>query len=210
MSVRGKCLRRWLIAITVLLVLCATAYFERRPICIGLARAWIIDEPTTQADAVVLLGGGLQFRTFEAVRLYQSRTVPIILLINAKPSPTEELGVTVPEHVLMRRTLELRGIPTNAIVDIGGLCSSTWEDLIVARDWCEKHDAKTLLVPTDIFHTRRVRWICDRAFPKGVVIANVVAVNLPEYSATNWWQKEAGLIGFQNEVIKYLLYRWKY
>ena len=31
-----------------------------------------------------------------------------------------------------------------------------------------------------------------------------------EYDADNWWQHEAGVIGFQNEVVKYFYYRLKY
>jgi hypothetical protein len=31
-----------------------------------------------------------------------------------------------------------------------------------------------------------------------------------EYDIDTWWQHEAGVIGFQNEVIKYLYYRLKY
>jgi hypothetical protein len=28
-----------------------------------------------------------------------------------------------------------------------------------------------------------------------------------DYNATNWWQNEAGVIAFQNEVAKYLYYQ---
>lgn len=30
------------------------------------------------------------------------------------------------------------------------------------------------------------------------------------YAVTNWWRDEQGLLNFQNEILKYLYYRWRY
>jgi hypothetical protein len=38
----------------------------------------------------------------------------------------------------------------------------------------------------------------------------VQAVEPPEYKVNEWWRSENGLIEFQNEVIKYVYYRFKY
>jgi hypothetical protein len=38
----------------------------------------------------------------------------------------------------------------------------------------------------------------------------VQAVEPPEYKADEWWRSKNGLIEFQNEVIKYVFYRFKY
>ena len=38
----------------------------------------------------------------------------------------------------------------------------------------------------------------------------IEAIANPEYRSSNWWQSEAGLIAFQNEVIKYFYYRFTY
>ena len=32
----------------------------------------------------------------------------------------------------------------------------------------------------------------------------------PGYTRAEWWKTEAGMIAFQNEIIKYLYYRLKY
>ena len=40
--------------------------------------------------------------------------------------------------------------------------------------------------------------------------AQIEAVPVREYSATNWWQYEQGVVAFQNEVLKYAYYRVKY
>ena len=40
--------------------------------------------------------------------------------------------------------------------------------------------------------------------------ATLPAVNPPDYARDTWWKNERGIIGFQNEVMKYLYYRLKY
>ena len=32
----------------------------------------------------------------------------------------------------------------------------------------------------------------------------------PNYTRSEWWKTEAGIIAFQNEIMKYLYYRLKY
>ena len=59
------------------------------------------------------------------------------------------------------------------------------------------------------FATRRLRWTLHHVFGNDAAIL-VPAVNPPDYQRDNWWQNERGVIGFQNEVMKYLYYRLKY
>jgi len=124
--------------------------------------------------------------------------------------PSDEAGVTEPDHVKVRRLLEKNGVPSDAIIEIGTACSTTWEDIVGARQWAASSGARKLLIPTDVFHTRRVRWICRKIFADSPIKASVTAINPPKYDRTNWWQKEEGLIAFQNEVIKFGYYLLKY
>jgi hypothetical protein len=65
-------------------------------------------------------------------------------------------------------------------------------------------------VPTELFATRRVRWILNKQ--GGQVGAEVEIQALPplEYGIDDWWRDESGVITFQNEIIKYLYYRLRY
>ena len=66
-----KCLRRLLWLLAVCAALAAVAWVYRAPLLIGLGKAWIVDDPLTRADAIVILGGGIETRPFEAARLYR-------------------------------------------------------------------------------------------------------------------------------------------
>jgi hypothetical protein len=73
-----------------------------------------------------------------------------------------------------------------------------------------RHKARRVLVPTDIAHSRRAKFIFDRQLKGAEVEIVVTAIEPREYQRVNWWQKEEGVIAFQNELVKYLLYVWRY
>ena len=88
--------------------------------------------------------------------------------------------------------------------------SSTYEESLATRNWTGTNATKSLIIVTDFFHTRRVRWLFRKRFKGTSVQVLVRASPMLEYTPDNWWQNEHGVIGFQNEVLKYLYYRLKY
>ena len=67
-----------------------------------------------------------------------------------------------------------------------------------------------LIVPTEDFTTRRVRWIFRREFAGLASRIQVQEFEPTQYTTEEWWKTEQGLIAFQNEVLKYIYYRLKY
>ena len=84
------------------------------------------------------------------------------------------------------------------------------EEARALRLWAESHRARGVIVPTEIFSSRRVRWALHRAFTGSSVAVQVRAMESPSYARRGWWRSEQGLIAFQNEVLKYVYYRLKY
>ncbi len=68
----------------------------------------------------------------------------------------------------------------------------------------------SVIIPTDIFHTRRVRWLFRKQLKSTGAQVTVDAVPVREYTQTNWWRHEQGLVAFQNEVLKSIYYHVKY
>ena len=174
------------------------------------AAAWVIDDPPSPVDVVVVLGGGADFRPFKAAELYHAGLTKRILVANVKPSPTAELGLHRSETDISIGVLTNKSVPLENIIRFGQNVTSTRDEARALRDWVSTNQIKTVAIPTDPFHTRRVNWFFTREL-RGTGVRVITPVASPrEYTTTNWWTCEEGLIAFQNEVIKSGYYRLKY
>lgn len=129
------------------------------------------------------------------------------MIFRVKPNLTVELKLTPTEQELTRQLLLAEGVPADAIVEIGHDVASTRDESHAVRAWATDHKPGSLLLTTDPFHTRRVHWLFRKTLQGTSASVTVTAAPRPEYSAENWWTTEAGLIDFQNEIIKSLYYR---
>jgi uncharacterized SAM-binding protein YcdF (DUF218 family) len=198
----------WILVFSFLLS--AFCFVFRAPLLTAAATAWVVDEPVTKADAIVVLGGGLENRPFAAAKLFHDGLAPKILFMDVKLSPTTELGITLPEAELTRRVLLSNNVPETAIEAIGNGVTSTYDESRAVRAWVEKTGAKSIIISTDPFHTRRARWLFRKELKGTGARICLVAAARREYQASNWWQHEQGLIDFQNEFLKSVYYHCKY
>ena len=99
------------------------------------------------------------------------------------------------------------GVPESAIETFGQANKSTRDEAVALRAWVERHGAKSVIIPTEVFAARRVRWVFDREFDGRGIRIQVLPIDPPDYKRTEWWKKDVGLIAFQNEIIKFIYYR---
>jgi uncharacterized SAM-binding protein YcdF (DUF218 family) len=198
----------WLLAFGCTLLL--VCFVFRAPLLIGVAQAWVVNEPTTNADAIVVLGGGLENRPFAAAKLFHDGVAPRILYMNVRLSPAEEIGVISSEGEVTHRILLSKGVPETAMTMIGTNIGSTYDESKAVQAWMEKSGAKSIVIATDLFHTRRVRWLFRKELRNDKADIHVVAVDARRYKMNDWWRHEEGVIAFQNEIIKFIYYRLKY
>lgn len=193
-----------------LVVLLSALYFFRVPLLRSAASLWIINDPLQKADAIVLLGGGLETRPFAAAKLYRDGYASLILIARARSSPTDEMGLTTREHDVARQVLLKQGVPDSALAEIGTDVRNTYDEALAVRDWVKTAHTTRLIIPTDIFHTRRVRWLFRKQLRHTGVQILVEAVPGREYQQEDWWRHEQGLVAFQNEVLKFGYYWVRY
>jgi len=206
----SKLLKRLFAAFLVLCALLIGGYAFRAPLLRGAAGFWIVNDRLSRADAIVVLGGGRETRPFEAAKLYRQGLAPIILIMNPKPLPTSVLGLTPTDAELTRQILGKQGVPASALVILGTEVDSSYEESVALRDWAKTNAIKSVIIPTDIFHTRRVRWLYRKELRGTDIRVSVDAVPVREYTARDWWRKEQGVVAFQNEVLKFAYYWVKY
>jgi len=174
----------------------------------GAADLWIVSDPVTRSDAVVVLGGQIEVRPFVAAELYKRGLVTKVLV--SQVAATRSSG-DIPGHSELTRQLLVKlGIPETAIEMFGEASRNTRDEAVALRNWAEARRVSRIIVPTEIFAARRLRWILSREFAESPVRLEVPAFEPPDYTRAEWWKTEAGMITFQNEIMKYLYYRLKY
>ena len=205
--------QRWLKWLGVLalvgVLLAAIAWQTRERWLSAMIHAWVVNDPVETADAVVVLGGGAQYRAFAAAKLYGAKRVPKVLFLDIALSPEEAGRVVSHETELIGRVLDHEGVPKSAQETIGQAVTSTRDEILAVREWARRNGAHTIIVPTDPFHTRRLSRLGQKLFAGSDTRLVVVAVDLPGYRWQEWWRHDRGVLSFQNELIKSALYAFR-
>jgi uncharacterized SAM-binding protein YcdF (DUF218 family) len=202
--------RRVLLALfACIAILGLWAWRKPETLLLGAADLWIVSDEPAAADAIAVLGGGLEYRPFAAADYYHRGLAPKILVSNIGATPAERLGVLQSHVRANSEVLQKLGVPAAAIEPFGDRLSDTFAEATALHEWAVRNGAHRIIVPTDMFATRRLRWTLHHVFGNDAAIL-VPAINPPDYQRDNWWQNERGVIAFQNEVMKYLYYRLKY
>jgi len=189
-----------LAVVVVVAALGTGAWVGREWLLLSAADLWIVSDPIGPADAVAVFGGGIADRPFAAANYYRQGLVKKVLVSNGVAMS----GVAANEGVLLKL-----GVPANAIEIFGNALANTHQEVLALRGWAERNNACSIIVPTEIFSARRVRWMLHRAFPRKCVI-RVIALDLPQNHRDDWWRHSEAVSAFKTEVIKYLYYVLRY
>lgn len=186
------------------LIVAVVLSLAHRPLLVGFARLFRVDNPAP-SDAIVLLTGRWWNRPPRAAELYRQRLAPIILINATKPYPYPELC----ESALNRRVLLRAGVPEDRIVILPKIVTSTRDEAIQVRDYARAHGVRRIIVVTTAFHTSRARWIFERVLRGTNVEVRAAAAEDPRYNEANWYTNR-GLVEYLQEAMKRLFYQLAY
>jgi uncharacterized SAM-binding protein YcdF (DUF218 family) len=204
-------LRRYFAVVLVFTALCAGVWIEREALLRSAADLWIVSDSITPADAVVVLGGGVDVRPFVAADLYAKGLVKKILISEVDDERSVGIGAQPGHTELNRRVLLRLDVPESAIETFGHANKNTEEEAVALKSWAKRNKPSVLIIPTEIFSARRVRWMFRNEFGGTAVRIEVPSFDPPKgYSRAGWWKTADGVVAFQNEVLKYLYYRLNY
>jgi hypothetical protein len=197
-------------AILVVVAFVTGVWLARVPLLREAASAWIVSDPVTRSDVAVVGEIGPEMGSAVAAELYKKGLVTKILVPQFREMPTALIGVLPSYTELTRMALFKLEVPATAIETFGQAIESTQDEAASLRDWVEQHHVSRIIIPTDVFAARPVRWIFHREFAGSSVQVEVPSYFGPDFTLRTWWRTKAGLSDFNNEIIRYLYYRLKY
>ena len=204
--------RKARIRLLALLTIGAALYIFRAPILRAAAHGWIIDEPAIPAQAIVVLGGGEDYRPFAAAELYKKGIAPIILVPKVELDATQTLGLRPTTTQIILGVLNSQRIPDPAIQLYADNVGSTRDEAVGVQTWVAAQNPPlapaVLVIPTDPFATRRTNAFFEKTLPN--LDIRVLVTTPKDIDVETWWTQERSLISFQNEVIKWAFYKVKY
>jgi uncharacterized SAM-binding protein YcdF (DUF218 family) len=176
---------------------------EYAPMLHAVAELWIVSDRLDQAEAIVVLGGGLGVRPAAAADLYRRGISPRVVVARAETDRGRHARLNI--EALMRH-----GVPPSVIATFNYRLLSTYGEARGVRDWARSSGINSVVIPIDIFSARRVRWIFNRILGPAGIRVTVHAVAPPWYNRDDWWRHEEGRADFRDELIKFAYYLLRY
>src|SRR5216684_7186263 len=173
----------WSVMVLCLAVFLLAIWLSRGVLFRIVADLWIVSDTDTAspAEAVAVLGGGLRTRVVAAAEYYRKGAVQKILISNVRHGKSGTLDDLALETAYTRSLLIEFGVPSTAIELFGAELSSTYEEAVALREWASRTHAHRLIVPTEAFSSRRVRWVLERELA-GRTQVQVPVIEHPGYS----------------------------
>ena len=140
--------------------LCAI-YLFRFPLLRAAGNFWVVDEKPQASDAIVILGDddyGAD-RAARAAELFKAGLAPEVLASGRFLRPYASIAE------LERHDLADRGVSAGSIILLAHHAQNTREEALAIGQFVFSHGWKRIIVVTSNYHSRRARYICERAFP---------------------------------------------
>ena len=180
------------------------------------ARLLIVSAPLHHADAIIVLSGSRAFteRASLAADLYKAGQSSRIILTNDDQrggwSNVEQRNLYFYESAA--RELRLFGVPEAAITVIPQPVSSTRDEALLIRDYCERAQLQSILVVTSAYHSRRALRTFRRVFEGNGKTVGLMAT-VPGWQSPEpafWWRYRRGWPMVAGEYLKlgYYVLRW--
>jgi uncharacterized SAM-binding protein YcdF (DUF218 family) len=189
-----------LIALLVLVVMCAVLYWARHPILRFAAESWVIDAPAAHADALLLLGDDNFYadRATHAAELIRHGVASLVVASGRRLRPGAAIA-DLQEHDLVER-----GVPKDKIIRFSHDADSTLEEAGALARLCSERHLRSVIVVTSNYHARRARYIFNKVFPPAIAVS-VAGAHDGDFDPEHWWEKRKSEELFFHEIVGMLV-----
>lgn len=175
-----------------------------------VAKYLIVQDKLGHADVIVVLSGnGSRYRY--AAKLFKEGYAKYVLLNYNEEDTYNVIGVKFDPQEMIKDFAVSNGIPAERILT-EGRCTSTYEDILYAKENILKNQFKSAIIVSNNFHMRRVYLTFQKIFKEGKIKAIFIPVPM-EISGINpniWWTNEDDFLKVITEYIKLSFYYFKY
>lgn len=192
---------KWLL---VILLVAMVLFVFRVPVLEKIGSLLILQDELKPSDAIVVLAGShTGNRMEEAVRVFDKGMGKVIVFSGYTYYPGMD------SHIGMKQYVMKLGVPEDKIVTEKAAGErSTWGEALANLNQLERLKAKSFILVTSSFHTRRSHWVYEHAIKSlNMDIAlRVQPASDPRVPYPGWWKIRSGKKHVFNEYIKLLYY----
>lgn len=193
-----------MIFLMALVVFLFFLYLIRHPLLRLAGDFWIVNDGAVASDAIAMLGDDNYAgdRATKAAELLKMGWAPRVIASGRFLRPYASVAA-LEEHDLIDR-----GVPKTAVFRFEHNATDTREEAIAIAHLMAEHGWKRIIVVTSNYHTRRTRYIFERALPAGMVLRVIPAAD-SEYDPAVWWQHRQSLKLFVHEFAGMFVAMWE-
>jgi len=197
-------LSKWAIASAIVLFVTLVLFIFRTPLLEKIGNSLVFQDELKPSDAIVILAGShTGNRMEEAVRVFEKGMGKVIVFSGYTYYPGMD------SHIGMKQYAMKLGVPEGKIVTEKATGeNSTWGEALANLKKLERLKAKSFILVTSSFHTRRSHWVYERAI-KSLnmdIVLRVQPAADPKVPYPEWWKIRSGKKHVFNEYIKLLYY----
>jgi uncharacterized SAM-binding protein YcdF (DUF218 family) len=190
---------RWLwISAFLLFFACFAAYAF-----LDVGKWLVVQDPLQNAQAIVVLSGGLPVRALEAAQIYhQGYAQEIWLTVPVEPRASlAAMGIPYEgEETYSRRILEHEGVPPGSIRALSPPILNTADEIRAVDSELQSAGGKTVIIVTSKAHTRRVHALWKKLV-KGRYQAIIRPAAGDSFDAAHWWRNTHDALDVVREVL---------
>jgi uncharacterized SAM-binding protein YcdF (DUF218 family) len=193
-----------LLSLIFVVVLCAVLFFARGPILRFAGESWVVEDPLSRADAIIVLSDDNFYadRAAHAADLYRHGMAPIVVASGRRLRPNAGIAE------LMEHDLIERGVPKDRILRVSHNAENTREEAQAMAQQALEHKWRSVIVVTSNYHTRRARYIFLRVFPSQILV-RVSGAHDGDFDPDHWWQTRKSLKEFTRELAGMVVAMWE-